>query len=143
MPTRVVACFQEGARASVRHIMNPRIHGGHGRVISYTEYVAGIQMGIYRPADSIYRQRNRVRTGHYWEDFASLIHISTNFLLEWKCDELHMMKINSSNARHDSNKEAKGDSILVIMGLSLLNTICLANTMSNASIYTQEEDKQF
>ena len=54
-----------------------------------------------------------------------------------------MMKINSSNARHDSSKEAKGDSILVIMGLSLLNTICLANTMSNASIYTQEEDKQF
>jgi|GEM_PF-6010460 hypothetical protein len=84
-----------------------------------------------------------VRTGHYWGDFASLIHISTNFLLEWKCDELHMMKINSSNARHDSSKEAKGDSILVIMGLSLLNTICLANTMSNASIYTQEEDKQF
>jgi hypothetical protein len=53
-----------GRRESVvRHIMNPRIHGGHGRVISYTEYVAGIQMGIYRPVDSFYRQRNRGANG--------------------------------------------------------------------------------
>lgn len=53
-----------GRRESVvRHIMNPRIHGGHGRVISYTEYVAGIQMEIYRPVDSFYKQRNRGANG--------------------------------------------------------------------------------
>ncbi len=53
-----------GRRESVvRHIRNPRIHGGQGRVITYTEYVAGIQMGIYRPTDSINRQRYRGANG--------------------------------------------------------------------------------
>lgn len=32
---------------------------GRARVISYTEYLAGVQTGTYRPVDNIYRQRDR------------------------------------------------------------------------------------
>jgi hypothetical protein len=56
--------MNSGRKQSViRHIRNPRIHNGHSRVIPFVEYVAGVQSGIYRPADSVFRQKYRDANG--------------------------------------------------------------------------------
>jgi hypothetical protein len=61
------ACgMSSGRRYSMqRHIDNQNIHGGKGRIVPYSEYLAGVNSGLYNPSiDSLVNTQKRISSEH-------------------------------------------------------------------------------